>query len=58
MPTIKNPWLNPIKPRRIHAKRQVVEPDGLLSAQELADRVCAHFHHQYIAHLGVNEQVS
>ncbi len=54
---IKSPWLNPIEPRWIHAKRKVVEPDRLLGAQELADRVCAHFHHQHIAHLGVTELV-
>jgi transposase len=54
---IKSPWLNPIEPRWIHAKRKVVEPDGLLSAQNLADRVCAHFRHQHIAHLGVNKLV-
>jgi DDE superfamily endonuclease len=36
----KSPWLNPIEPMWLHAKRKVVEPDGLLSADELADRVC------------------
>jgi transposase len=54
---IKSPWLNPIEPRWIHAKRKVVEHGSLLSAQELADRVCAHFHHKHIAHLGVKEHV-
>jgi transposase len=54
---IKSPWLNPIEPRWIHAKRKVVEPDRLLDAQELAERVCAQFHHQHIAHLGVTELV-
>jgi hypothetical protein len=38
---IKSPWLNPIEPKWIHTKRKVVEPDRLLSAQELAGRVCA-----------------
>jgi hypothetical protein len=54
---IKSPWLNPIEPRWIHAQRKVVEPDRLLSAQELADRVCAHFHCQHDAHLSVTENV-
>ena len=52
---VKSPWLSPIEPRWIHAKRKVVEPDRLLSAQELADRVCAHFHCQHDAHLGITE---
>ena len=31
---------NAIEPKWIHGKRKVVEPDGLLTAYELADRVC------------------
>lgn len=54
---LKSPWLSPIEPRWVHAKRKVVDPDRLLGAQELADRVCAHFQHQHIAHLGLNENV-
>ena len=50
---IKSPWLNPIEPRWVHAKRKVVEPDRLLSAQELADRVCAVFGCQHDPHLAV-----
>jgi DDE superfamily endonuclease len=38
---IKSPWLNPIEPKWIHTKRKVVEPTRLLSAGELAGRVCA-----------------
>jgi transposase len=53
---IKSPWLSPIEPRWVHAKRKVVETDRLLGAQELADRVCAHFHCQHEAHLSVTEQ--
>ena len=37
---IKSPWLNPIEPKWVHTKRKVVEPDRLLPAQELAERVC------------------
>ena len=36
---VKSPWLNPIEPKWIHTKRRVVEADGLLGAQELAQRV-------------------
>jgi hypothetical protein len=36
----KSPWLNPIEPKWVHGKRKVVEPDGLLTAYELAERVC------------------
>src|SRR6266511_6022316 len=31
----QRPWLNPIEPKWVHGKRAVVEPDRLLSAQEL-----------------------
>jgi transposase len=55
---IKSPWLNPIEPRWIHAKRKVVEPDRLLGARELADRVCAHFHCQHDAHLSIPQYVA
>src|SRR5919197_6429076 len=37
----KSPWLNPIEPKWLHGKRKVVEPARLLTAAELADRVCA-----------------
>jgi hypothetical protein len=37
----KSPWLNAIEPKWIHGKRKVVEPDGLLGAYELAERVCS-----------------
>jgi transposase len=39
LPT-KSPWLNPIEPKWVHGKRAVVEPNGLLSAKQLAARVC------------------
>lgn len=38
---VKSPWLNPIEPKWVHSKRAIVEPTRLLSAQEVADRVCA-----------------
>jgi transposase len=37
----KSPWLNPIEPKWLHGKRKVGEPARLLTAAELADRVCA-----------------
>lgn len=39
---VKSPWLNPIEPKWVHGKRAIVEPARLLSAQEVADRVCAY----------------
>ena len=40
---IKSPWLNPIEPKWVHGKRAVVEPDGLLPAAVLEERVCAYY---------------
>lgn len=39
----QSPWLNPIEPRWVHAKRAVCEPDGELSSLELKRRLSAHF---------------
>ena len=39
----QSPWLNVIEPEWIHSKRKLVEPDGLLGAYELAERVCRVF---------------
>ncbi|GHO48528.1 hypothetical protein KSX_66910 [Ktedonospora formicarum] len=39
----QSPWLNPIEPKWVHGKRNVVERDGLLSAHQLASRVCAYY---------------
>ena len=46
---IKSPWLNPIEPCWIHAKRSVCEPDGVLTPAELRRRLCTHFHTQPLA---------
>jgi hypothetical protein len=54
---IKRPWRNPIAPKGVHPKRKVVEPDRLLSAQELAARVCDASDCPYHAHLPIPEQV-
>jgi hypothetical protein len=47
----KSPWLNPIEPMWIHTKRKVVEPDRVLPAKEIAERVCAAFDNPYESHL-------
>lgn len=57
LPT-KSPWLNPIEPKWVHGKRNVVERDGLLSAQQLAERVCAYYGCTYEPHLALSEKVS
>jgi hypothetical protein len=54
----KSPWLNPIEPRWVHGKRKVVEPDGLLGAYELADRVCRVFDCPHYEHLTVPQKVA
>jgi hypothetical protein len=55
---IKSPWLNRIEPHWVHGKRKVVEPAGLLSAQELANRICAHFGCDHEPHLIVTEKAA
>ncbi len=57
LPT-KSPWLNPIEPHWVHAKRKVVEADQLLAAGELAQRVCDQFGAQHEPHLVIPEKVS
>jgi transposase len=55
---IKSPWLNPIEPRWVHAKRQVAEPGGLLTAEELTRRVYHHFECQPEEHIAILEKVA
>ena len=54
----KSPWLNAIEPKWVHGKRNVVEHDGLLTAQQLAERVCAYFGCSYEPHLSIPEKVA
>ena len=54
----KSPWLNAIEPKWIHGKRKVVEPDDLLGAYELADRVCAALGCPHYEHLSITENVA
>ena len=55
---VKSPWLNPIEPHWVHGKRAIVEPNRLLSATELAERVCAYFNCTYEAHLTIPNAVA
>jgi transposase len=51
LPT-KSPWLNPIEPKWVHGKRRIVEPARLLTADEIARRVCECFgcaHEPYLS---------
>ncbi len=53
----KSPWLNTIEPHWVHGKRHVVEPARLLTAGELADRVCAYFGCAHEPHLAIPDNV-
>jgi len=48
---VKSPWLNPIEPKWLVGKKRVVEPERLLSASEVAERVCAAYGCPYEPHL-------
>jgi hypothetical protein len=54
----QSPWLNSIDPKWVHGKRKVVEFDGLLSAYELADRVCGAFGCPHNEHLTIPQEVA
>jgi transposase len=58
LPKKKSPWLNAIEPKWVHGKRKVVEPEGLLGAYELAERVCAAFGCPHYEHLSITENVA
>ncbi|WIG57530.1 MAG: hypothetical protein OJF49_004775 [Ktedonobacterales bacterium] len=55
---VKSPWLNPIEPTWVHGKRSIVEPTRLLSAQEVADRVCAYVGCSHEPHLTIPDKVA
>lgn len=55
---VKSPWLNPIEPTWGHSKRAIVEPARLLSAHEIADRVCAHLGCSHDPHLAIPDKVA
>ena len=47
----RSPWLNAIEPKWRHGKQAVVEPQRVLSANELAERVCAYYGSEHLPHL-------
>jgi hypothetical protein len=51
-------FLNPTRPRWVHGKHAVVEPNGLLFAKPLAERVCSHFGCSFEAHLVIPVKVA
>ena len=53
----QSPWLNPIEPMWMHAKRKVVEPEKKLTATELVRRVSAVFQHPILPFLILSENV-
>ena len=54
----KSPWLNPIEPKWVHGKRRVVDPGGLLTAYDLADRACEVFGCAHEPHLAIPQEVT
>jgi transposase len=54
----QSPWLNAIGPKWLHGKGRVVEADGLLTAHELAERVCEAFDCPHYEHLSIPEIVA
>lgn len=54
----QSPWLNAIEPKWVHGKRRVVEADGVLSAHELAERVCKAFDCVHEPHLFIPQEVA
>jgi transposase len=55
---VKSPWLNNLEPHWVHGKRNVAAADRLLSAAELADRVCAYFGCEHAEHLTIPEEAA
>jgi hypothetical protein len=54
----KRPWLNAIEATWVHGKRRVVEADGLLTIDQLADRVCDAYGCPHEPHLAVPEKAA
>ena len=48
---VKSPWLNPIEPRWMHGKKAIVEPERVLTAQEVEVRVCTSYGCDHQEHL-------
>lgn len=54
----QSPWLKPIEPMWLHAKRKIVEPDQRLEKVELVRRVSAVFDNPILPFLTLSENVS
>jgi hypothetical protein len=54
----KSPWLNAIEATWVHGKRRVVEADALLTAHDLADRVCDAYACPHEPHLIIPQKVA
>ena len=54
----KSPWLNAIEATWVHGKRRVLEADGLLTGNQLADRVCDADRCPHEPHLVMPEKVA
>jgi transposase len=54
----QSPWLHPIEPKWVHGKRAIVEPDRLLTAQEVRERVYAYYKCADEAHLVISEKAA
>lgn len=54
----KSPWLNPLEPKWVHGKRAIVEPDRLLSAQEVMERVYAYYRCAEESHVAISEKAA
>ena len=55
---VKSPWLNPMEVYWRHGKRQTVEPDGMLTAEQLEARICAYYGCEQEEHLVIPQQVA
>jgi transposase len=54
----KSPWLNPIEPKWLHAKRRIVEPERVLSLSEIEERVCQALACPHHPHFSLTNDVS
>ena len=53
----RSPWLNPIEPRWLHAKRRIIEPERVLGTHEVEQRVCEVLGCPQLAHLSLSNDV-
>jgi hypothetical protein len=53
----QSPWLNPIEPKWLHAKRRIVEPERVLSLAEIEARVCQALECPHHDHLSLSNNV-